>query len=123
MTDTAWERLAAVLAEENTALERLDLGRAAGMVAAKEAALSAIAAEPPPPPPRLAILGGLARDNHRLLEHAIATQARVLELVAAAARAAMTSEVPGPCYGGNQRGSFAKGSPRSGQAMVISRSV
>jgi hypothetical protein len=123
MTDTAWERLAAVLAEENAALERLDLGRAAGMVAAKEAALSAVAAEPPPPPPRLAILGGLARDNRRLLEHAIATQARVLELVAAAARAAMTSEVPGPCYGDSQRRGFGKVPPRSGQAMVISRSV
>jgi hypothetical protein len=124
MTDTAWEHLAAVLTEENDALERLDLGRAAGIVAAKEAALAAIATAAPPPQRQLASLGDLARDNRRLLEHAIATQARVLELVATAARAAMASETPAPGYSGLVlRDATAMVPPWSGQAMVFSRSV
>lgn len=113
--DKAWERLAAVLEAENEALAALDLGRAAGMLAAKEAALAGIgaagAARSSQPAPcareRLAAIDTLTRDNRRLLERAIATQAKVLELVAEAARAAMAQTAPSPRYG-----TPAKAAPR-----------
>ncbi len=120
----AWERLAAVLEAENDALERLDLARAAGMLAAKQAALEAIADAPPPEQSRLAAVAGLARANQRLLEHAIAIQARVLALVAEAARSAMASGAPAPRYGGAT--TLRPGAPmpsRDGAPMVLLRTV
>ncbi|MDE2333933.1 MAG: hypothetical protein KGK10_05290, partial [Rhodospirillales bacterium] len=102
------------LAAENDALERLDLGRAAAMLATKEAALAAIAGAPPPAPCRLATLGDLARDNQRLLERAIATQARVLALVAEAARAALAGGAGPPCYGT---------APRQGPPLALLRTA
>ncbi len=99
MINDPWDHLASVLGAENEALERLDLARAAGMVAAKEAALAAIATAPRPDTERLAALGELARANQCLLERGIATQARVLALVADAARAALAREAPAACYG------------------------
>jgi hypothetical protein len=123
MTD-AWDRLAAVLEAENGALERLDLARAAGMLAAKQAALEAIENAPPPEQSRLAATGELARANQCLLEHGIAIQARVLALVAEAARTAMASEAPAPCYGnGTTSASGAPMAPRDGAPMVLSRTV
>lgn len=99
MINDPWEHLASVLGAENDALERLDLARAAGMAEAKAAALAAIAEAAPPDAERLTALGELARANQCLLERGIATQARVLALVAEAARAAMAREAPATCYG------------------------
>ncbi len=114
MTADAWDRLAHVLAEENDALARLDLARAAAMLGAKEAAFAATEDAPPPDATRLATLGQLARDNRRLLEQGIATQARVLALVAAAARDAMAGEAPASCYGA---------APRQGAPMALLRTA
>lgn len=115
MTD-AWDRLATVLEAENDALDRLDLARAGSMLAAKQAALEAIADAPPPEQPRLAAIGELARANHRLLERGIATQGRVLALVAEAVRASLAQDIPAPCYGG-------AAPPRDGAPMVLLRTV
>ncbi len=114
MTADPWGSLAQVLAQENDALARLDLERAAAMLAAKEAALAATAAAPPPDAPRRAALAQLARDNQRLLEHGIATQARVLALVAEAARDAMARETPASCYGA---------APRPGTPIALLRTA
>ncbi len=114
MTADAWDRLAQALAEENDALERLDLARAAAMLAAKEAALAAVADAPPPDATRLATIGRLARDNQRLLERGIATQARVIALVAEAARDAMARDAPSACYGA---------APRHGAPMALQRTA
>lgn len=122
----AWDRLATVLAAENDALARLDLGQAAGMVVAKAAALAAIADAAPPARPRLAELDALARENRQLLERAIATQARVLEIVATAARAAMARATPAPCYGAPNAGAGrlgASGGARQGPPMALLRTV
>ena len=114
MTADVWDRLAQALAEENDALERLDLARAAAMLAAKEAALAAVAGVPPPDAPRLAAIGQLARENQRLLERAIATQAGVIALVAEATREAVSRGAPSACYGS---------APRHGAPMALQRTA
>lgn len=103
MTERVWDHLAATLEAENGALARLDLAGAGSMLAAKEAAFAATLGAAPPPPPLLAALGELARANQHLLERAIATQARVLALVASAARETAARDAPAPCYGAGHR--------------------
>ncbi len=92
------ERLAAVLAAENAALTVLDLQRVAALAGDKREAADALAATPPGPPSpesraqlescgsRLTIL---MEENRRLLERAIAVQARVLCIIARAGRREM----------------------------------
>lgn len=103
MSDDPWNHLAAILEAENAALARLDLACAGGMVEAKEAALAATRGAAPPAPQHLAELAELARTNQRLLERGLAIQARVLALVATAAREALARETPAPGYGDGAR--------------------
>ena len=91
--------LAAILTEENAALATLDLPRAAGLTAAKRAATDAFTTAHA----RLAASGSptldahttthlrdLAAENRRLLNRALATQARVLDIIAQAVPRAST---------------------------------
>jgi flagellar biosynthesis/type III secretory pathway chaperone len=84
----AAQRLADVLAQENTALERLDFSAAVALVTAKEAALAELS-KPAVPPQQLAELGqrlaALAAANQTLLQRAIAVQTRIVRIVARAA--------------------------------------
>jgi hypothetical protein len=97
--EAAAERLAAVLARENAALDDLDLGRAGGMLAEKQQAAAALAAAQPGagvPPAELAQrLLKLAQENRLKLEHAIAVQRRIIGIVAGAVR----GTPPAPRYG------------------------
>ena len=86
--------LADLLAEENAALQRMDFTAAVALLAAKEAALAdmiarggAVPANPPPPAATALArrLAQLAEENRALLERAIATQTRVVGIVARAA--------------------------------------
>jgi hypothetical protein len=112
----AIERLAAIVAAENAALRALDLPAAAGLLARKQSAATAMAAASPGarPTPALHAAAGRLRDladeNRRLLECAIAVQGRVLGIVAAAARAAD----PAPRYG--RSGGYAA-QPASARAL------
>ncbi|MBP0445993.1 hypothetical protein J8J14_14545 [Roseomonas sp. SSH11] len=96
----AGQRLAEALREENEALARLDLSRAAGLAGAKLQASDAFAAaygaatrtestaqgELRAAAEQLATrLRDLTDENRRLLEHAIALQSRVIETIAGAA--------------------------------------
>jgi hypothetical protein len=81
--------LAEALAAENAALAAFDLGRAAAMLPAKQAAADALAALLPATPedaarPLAARLRDLLAENRVLLERAIRVQGRVLRLVAQA---------------------------------------
>jgi hypothetical protein len=85
----AGERLAAVLAQENDALKRMDFGLAVALVPAKEAALADMTKQPPervsPPLAALGLrLSRLAAENQALLERAIAVQTRIVRIVARA---------------------------------------
>ncbi len=88
---TAGGLLAATLEAENAALATLDLPRAAGMLADKQRAVAELAAVQTAPAPNAAAermarrLQGLAIENKRLLERAIAAQGRVIGVVARAA--------------------------------------
>jgi len=91
----AAERLAAVLEAENAALVALDVAGAAALLEEKLAAANALVqatagrpvARQTPEAAGLALrVRDLADRNRSLLEHAIAVQARVLDLVAQAAR-------------------------------------
>lgn len=89
MTETvtqAAERLAAVLAAENAALDAMDMVRAGGFLSLKQEALEAVLrAQSDTPPPALATrLRALTEENKRLLERAIAVQSRIIGIVAAA---------------------------------------
>jgi hypothetical protein len=99
--------LAETLEAENSALTALDLPRAGAMLARKQRALAdlaAAAARVGTPAHHAADrvarrLQGLALENKRLLERAIAAQGRVIEVVA---RAAVPAEAPtgyGPARG------------------------
>ena len=101
---TAAHALADVLARENAALAAMDLPAAAALLPAKTAALAALTAAGSPEDfgPGAADLvaaarrlNDLARDNHRLLERAIAAQQRVIGIVAGAAASAVPA---GPSY-------------------------
>ncbi|MGC8476514.1 MAG: hypothetical protein ACP5NP_09200 [Acetobacteraceae bacterium] len=88
-TRAALRRLLEVLERENAALAALDLGAAGAFGPEKAAALAACAG--PPEPDQRALLEALAvaaRENRVRLEHALAVQARVIALVARAARPA-----------------------------------
>ncbi len=121
------ESLAALLVEENAALAALDLPRAAAMLRDKQRAAEALATARP-----LAItalidaaqqreaaalglrLAALAAENRRLLERAIAVQAKVIEIIARAGRRDIARRAA--VYG-------ARGTPISGArppAMAIS---
>ena len=96
--------LAAILTAENTALATLDLPRAAQLVPAKRAATDAFTAAHahlaatghPNGTDRAALAGAatqlrdLAAENRRLLDRALATQSRVLDIIAQAAPRAST---------------------------------
>ena len=90
--DEAIERLAALLTEENAALERMDFARAGSLLAPKHAAADALAAAWRAADPadgvseKMRELGLLAEDNRQLLKRAMRVQRRVLDLVAKAAR-------------------------------------
>ena len=83
-----------MLTAENDALKRLDFTAAVALVPAKEAALAAMGAlaakQPPiaaPASPLVALgqrLGGLAAENQKLLERAIAVQTSIVRIVARA---------------------------------------
>jgi hypothetical protein len=83
--------LADTLEAENTALAALDLPRAAGMLADKQRAVTALAAVRSVPARSEAAdrvarrLQALAVENKRLLERAIAVQGRVIGVIARAA--------------------------------------
>jgi hypothetical protein len=127
-------RLADTLAQENRALTALHLPRAAGMLEAKTRALEAFAAaqilaekgvagalasDRRREAEQLAArLRDLARENRRLLEHAIAVQGRVIGLVARAGPDQAT-ELGGARYGasGGPIGVDAKAS----SAVALSR--
>jgi hypothetical protein len=85
--------LAETLEAENSALTALDLPRAGAMLARKQRALADLAAARAPSSSHGAAermarrLQGLALENKRLLERAIAAQGRVIEVVAHAAAA------------------------------------
>jgi hypothetical protein len=89
--------LADTLEAENAALATLDLPLAAGMLARKQDAMAAFAAAPPTQAQSAAAermarrLQGLAIENKRLLERAIAAQGRVIGVIA---RAAASSTAP-----------------------------
>jgi hypothetical protein len=94
-------RLAGVLENENRALGRLDLPAATALLDAKTTALGAFTAAQALEPRKAAgssrpfdaaegralveRLADLARENRRLLEHAIAVQGRIIGMVARAA--------------------------------------
>ncbi|MFL5257841.1 MAG: hypothetical protein ACJ8AI_34175 [Rhodopila sp.] len=88
----AASRLADVLAQENAALQRMDLPAAVALMPEKETALAGMARETPLPanalsPATLAIgrrLAALAEENRVLLERAIGVQARIVHMVAQA---------------------------------------
>ncbi len=98
-------RLAGVLADENRALERLDLPAATALFDAKTTALGAFTAAqalepragnasagPANEAERRALaerLADLAQENRRLLEHAMAVQGRIIGMVARAAPRAL----------------------------------
>jgi hypothetical protein len=95
MSSTALDaanRVAEVLAQENAALQRMDLPAAVALVPAKEAALADLARETPLPssalsPTVLALgrrLADLAEENRILLERAIGVQARIVQMIARA---------------------------------------
>ena len=110
----AARRLADVLDQENDALRAMDLRRAAGLLPEKTVALAGLteagAAEFGPPHPILVStakrLDGLALENRRLLERAIAAQQRVIGIVARAAAASRGAE---PSYGARGRLARARG--------------
>ena len=87
--------LAATLEEENAALAALDFPRVGAMLARKQRALADMAAmratpQAPDGAERMARrLQGLALENKRLLEHAIAAQDRVIGVIAQAAAPAV----------------------------------
>ena len=90
---TAATRLERVLLAENAALVKLDVAALPGLLAEKLAAsreLAAASQQPLPGTPEFKAaalrLRDLARENRRLLEHAIEVQDRVMRLVAGAAR-------------------------------------
>ena len=91
---TAGERLADTLTAENTALAALDLPRAGAMLARKQRALADLAAAQTVSASHDAAermarrLQGLAIENKRLLERALAAQGRVIGVIAQAASAA-----------------------------------
>jgi hypothetical protein len=93
----AGHRLADTLAEENAALTALDLPRAGAMLARKQRALADLAAAQAVHAPRDSAermakrLQGLALENKRLLERALAAQGRVIGVVAQAATTATPS--------------------------------
>ena len=88
----AANQVAAVLAQENAALQRMDLPAAVALVAAKEAALADLVREAPLPSsalsPVVLALGrrliDLAEQNRILLERAIGVQARIVQMIARA---------------------------------------
>ncbi len=89
--------LADVLAQENEALQRMDLAAAVALLPAKEAAVGAFSAAVGPgagaaPPAAAAALGRrlmtLVADNRVLLERAITVQTRIVGIVVKAARPA-----------------------------------
>jgi|tagenome__1003787_1003787.scaffolds.fasta_scaffold20704560_1 hypothetical protein len=88
----AASRLAGVLAQENAALQRMDLPAAAALVPAKEAALAEMARDTPLSsnalsPAVLALgqrLADLAEENRILLERAIGVQTRIVGMIARA---------------------------------------
>jgi len=105
----AAEHLAEVLAQENAALEALDLRGAAGMAEAKRLAAAAFLAALPgsrAPSAELARrLGALAQENNRRLEHALTVQRRIIGMIAQAVRG--TTRIPR--YGST--GAMAVGRP------------
>lgn len=113
----AAERLADVLRRENAALAALDLRRAAGMLAEKQQAasalLAALAGERAPPPLHARLLQELAGENRRRLEHAIAVQGRIIGLLARALRGA---PAPAARYG-------ATGTLAAGRASPVTLSA
>ena len=88
----AADRLADVLAQENAALQRMDLAAAVALVPEKEAALAEITRDTLPPsnallPADLATgrrLAELAEENRVLLERAIGVQSRIVRMIAQA---------------------------------------
>jgi hypothetical protein len=103
-------RLADVLERENEALRAMDLHRAASLLPEKTAALAdlsaAVETAEEPANPVLASaarrsaaerLDGLAAENRRLLERAIAAQQRVIAIVVSAVAGVAT----GSSYGSN----------------------
>ena len=104
----AGEMLAEVLGAENAALAALDLPQAGAMLARKQRALADLAAAravaattPRNSAERMARrLQGLAVENKRLLERAIAAQGRVIGVIAQAAREGAAGPGYGPSHGG-----------------------
>ncbi len=121
--------LAAVLAEENRALERLDLPAAAALLDAKTSALGAFTAAQALEPSKQAgsfrqsdeadrralaeHLADLAQENRRLLEHAMAVQGRIIGMVARAAPRAAAN-------GGRYRACGTHAIAQRGTAIAIS---
>jgi hypothetical protein len=101
----AGTHLAETLETENAALAALDLPRAAGMLADKRSAVADFDAVRTGPAPSEAAqrmarrLQGLAMENKRLLERAIAVQGRVIGVIARAATAATEPAGYGPARG------------------------
>ncbi len=101
--DLAMRRLADVLERENLALKAMDLRGAAALLAEKTAAMADLGAlaskQSGPAETELASiarrLDGIARENRRLLERAIAVQQRVIGIVVRAAASAAVK----PSYG------------------------
>jgi len=112
MTDDAMMAAGAGLADlqeaENMALAGLDLPQAGAMLARKQRALADLAAAqtvaaatPRSAAERMARrLQGLAIENKRLLERAIATQNRVIGVIAQAAKDGAAAGGYGPSHGG-----------------------
>jgi hypothetical protein len=103
---TAGHSLAETLQAENAALANLDLPRAGAMLARKQRALADLAAAqalkttPRDAAERMARrLQGLAMENKRLLERAIAVQGRVIGVVAQAATESMAPAGYGATHG------------------------
>lgn len=103
----AAQRLADVLDRENDALRAMDLRRAVTLLPEKTAAIADLTASGEsafgPANPALVLtaqrLDGLASENRRLLQRAIAAQQRVIGIVVRAAAAAAVE----PSYGGRGR--------------------
>ena len=106
----AASRLERVLLAENAALVKLDVGALPALLTEKLAASRDLAAASREPLPGTAEfkaaalrLRDLARENRRLLEHAIEVQDRVMRLVAGAARQVSLQRVSRYGAGGQAR--------------------
>jgi hypothetical protein len=108
--------LVEVLRQENAALKQLDFSGAVSFVPAKECALLIVAGSVSDVPSDvIRLLADLAAENRMLLEHAIAVQTRIVQIVA-------RGSTPSPRYPRNGV-SAARIKPSRAHPMAVSKQV